>query len=115
MMALIESPPGADTEIKSPQLLYPASVPVLVLAAMGMTPLQFAGKYPDTFLLLLPAAAITTDPREIAWVMADWRYPGHAPCPARDKLMILAGFRFAGTPLITPPAAQTIASVTSVA
>ncbi len=70
-MALTESPPGADIVIKDPQLLYSARVPSLVLAATAMTPSQLAGKYPETFLLLFPAATITRAPSEVAWLIAD--------------------------------------------
>lgn len=44
IMPLVWSPPGADTAIKEPQLLYAASFPSLVLAATAITPLQLAGK-----------------------------------------------------------------------
>ncbi len=72
-MALAASPPGAATAIDSPQLLYHASLPSLVLAATAMTPLQLAGKNPETFWLLFPAAATTTAPSPAACVTADWR------------------------------------------
>lgn len=71
MMALDWSPPGAA--IFAPQLLYDASFPSRVLAATAITPSQLAGKYPETFWLLLPAAATTMAPRSVAWVTADWR------------------------------------------
>jgi hypothetical protein len=70
-MALFKSPPGTDTAMASPQLLYDASFPSLVLAATANTPLQLAGKYPATSWLLLPAAAITIVPIFITCVTAD--------------------------------------------
>jgi hypothetical protein len=73
MIALNESPPGADTEILFPQLLYAASFPSLVLAETDITSLQLAGKYPETFWLLFPAAAMTIASNAVAWFTADWR------------------------------------------
>ena len=73
MMASVASPPGAATVIRSPQLLYSAFAPRLVVDATEMTPSQLAGKYPDTFWLLLPAAATTTAPASLAWFTADCR------------------------------------------
>ena len=44
MIALAESPPGAEVVIEFPLLLYAASFPSLVIAATEITPTQFAGK-----------------------------------------------------------------------
>ena len=52
-------------------------------------------------------------PSPNAWFTADCMYVGHGPFPASDMETTFAGNGFDFTPLIQPPAAHTIASVTS--
>ncbi len=78
-----------------------------------MTLLQLAGEALDTFILSLPAAITTTEPRDTALLIAFWKVLPHEPLPPRLRLMTLAGVALAGTPLTLPPDDQTMASAMS--
>src|SRR5438270_14057221 len=78
-----------------------------------MTPLQPAGEKPLASPLLLPAATMTTVPRDNAALIAFCMLVSHAPPPPKLRFRTRAGLALAGTPGTAPPEPQTIASAMS--
>ena len=83
------------------------------VAATVTTPAQLAGLELLALMFSLPAATMTTVPRERALLIAVWVVVPQAPPPPSDMLITRAGLALAGTPLTVPPDDQMIASAMS--
>ena len=94
-------------------MLKLALLPLRVVAATAMTPMQLAGELLETSVALLPAATTTTAPRAVTSLTAFWNVVPQAPVPPRLRLSTRAGVGLAGTPGMLMPAAQRMPSAMS--
>jgi hypothetical protein len=68
---LTQLPPGAAMATSGPMLEKPTLVPTWRTPATAITPLQLAG-VPTASPASLPAAATTTTPAAVSWLIASW-------------------------------------------